>query len=136
MKLIILLFFVSLLQSCASHLTKEDKQAVVRVHTRCTLEFLDILKTNDQRFTAEYCRRFLSKIAGSDQHDVPKLVFNYKAKINVARILKTGTIKDIQDLPIEYATETAKQIDDTFNETTEFFYEKEMDNRINTKLGV
>ena len=138
MKYLFLLFLVS----CASqrHLTETDTGVIKLINKRCVAEYEVILKANNE-FTTEFCRRYLPRIAPS-QDDLnnlgsanytAKFVRQYNNKSLMLRTMHYGTIQQIQELPFDYARQTAFEFDDTVKDTREFFYQKEIDNRIKTK---
>lgn len=134
--------FLLLLVSCASqqHLTDTDTKVIKLINKRCVAEYESILRA-DEEFTTEFCRRYLPTIA-PNQSELNKLgsanytakfVQQYNNKSLMLRTLNYGTIQQIQELPFNYASKTAEEFDIVVKDTREFFYQKNIDNRIKTK---
>lgn len=131
-----------LLTGCATEMTNEQVQVVQRLHTRCSIEYTEILGESET-ITNDFCTCVLRKSAvyrGVDEMGFDKafsiLFKNYKITTDLARAIRSEDRDRLARFPRSQLDKAAKDLDYCLDEAKETSYEIELKDKVNDKLGV
>lgn len=142
----ILILSALILVGCSGIRTKfneEDSTQVRKLQVRCEIESEDLYKAESKELMPIYCECMLKSLGNPNilktkgaEAAIKNLSEYYIISSDISRAIMSENQERIDRFPKDMILSTGRQMDKCLDQAKSFFYEKEMDQRIKSRMGV